>query len=690
MVLLFSLAGLTAMAQAKKPAGKAPTQKELEAMMKEAQQAMNDLDPEAKRMMDSMGFKMPNLNTPIPKVGDKALAKAYEEEMRIVPSKDAARIARIAATPSEAALPGYLSKVNAAVVAKMNATEKAEAEQWYLKMKPQGATAAGNAAIGLWMGSLPVHAIYIMGKTCLDNPGDIDNLNNYSAMLSMMSAEQAAIPLIQLLNKKYPGNSTILNNLGQAWFGLGEIDKANKYLDSAIRIFSYHSQANYTKSLIEESKGNKQAALDAILRSAKLSYNSRKEDRMKKLGHQPSGKDFDFPFPMPQDPLGLEKFNWPTYPMDVYSCITAKEEWETFKNLCQREIDRLQPQYDRVQQQALEEESKRMLNANKGMQSGRADQVFNSLVPPFALQASRKLEYYVNDKDGSMAYRMEKLGKDGAAMLQEIADLATVCEKGHKQVAEKYDPQIGEGRPNPLEAYCNDYNKVSNAFLLEANSKRYSHTRQLLEETRKRLNNMAYYSQYTMFPTMFEAFKLDLKIKWLTTIANQTFETMPLGPFCKPTPPGQEEKKKEGKLQEFDDVACQYVSHSDLGIMEFTTSCSRLEGKLKLGNVEYSRKVDMDRDVLLAASLEVKLGVKKGWEKGPIAAEAGAELSGKVEWDDKSITNWVVKADAGVSVGSNIGHGDKSIEIAGATASFGMNAGPSLTGRGLLGGIDLR
>jgi tetratricopeptide (TPR) repeat protein len=687
---LLMIAG--AMAQTKpksKPAEKAPTQKEMEAMMKEMQQAMDDMDPETKRLMDSMGIKMPGLKT-IPKVGDQALAKAYDEETRLVPPKDAARIASIAPTPAETALPAYIAKANAAVATKLSPAQVAEAEKFYQSAKATAPTATGNAAIGLWMAAIPMQAAWLMGKACADNPADIDNLNNYAAMLTMLSAEPVAIPMLNLLNKQFPKNTTILNNLGQAWFGLGEIDKANKYFDTVIRIYAYHPQANYTKSLIEESRGNIPAAVEAINRSAQKSYNQRKEDRLRKLGQKPSGKNIDFPFPMPQDPLGLEKFGWPAYPTEVYQSIDLQKEWDKFKEMCRKEVDIMKPKYERLLQQAQEEQAARIKKLTSAMQQGASTVDQNLIMPPFALAAARKLDYLVNDKDGGKAYRMERLGKTGAALQMETAELQKQMNKEHEAVREKYDPLIGEGRPNPLLEYCNAMNEVTNKYLAAINPKWEQYNKEYLAELRRNTNDQIYYAQYTMHPTDFEAAKLNAKMGWLGAIADQSFEEGQLGPFCPSSRPGEEKKDNKTKLAEFDDVACQYISHTDLYVMEFTTSCSRLEGKLKLGNIEYTRKVDMDRDVLLAASLEVKLGMKKGWEKGPVAAEAGAEVTGKIEWDDKQITNWVVSADAGVSVGSNLGYGDKSIEIAGANAQIGMNAGPSVTGRGALKGISIK
>jgi tetratricopeptide (TPR) repeat protein len=226
------------------------------------------MSPEEKKMLDSMGVKMPSTKG-IPKFTDKQLADAWEEDTRLVPKKNVAAIAAIPATPTTAALPAFVSNVHNAVTAKLSASEKADAETLYKNIKQQPGITVANASIGFWLGGMPMLATWLMGRACQDEPQNIDHLNNYAAMLSMNGAEHIALPLLNNLNKRYPKNSTVLNNIGQAWFGLGDIDKAGRYLDSAILIYAYHSQANNTKSKIEESKGNTQAAVEALMRSAK-------------------------------------------------------------------------------------------------------------------------------------------------------------------------------------------------------------------------------------------------------------------------------------------------------------------------------------------------------------------------------------------------------------------------------------
>ena len=98
VIILFAASALFAQkTQTEKP----PTQKEMEEMMKEAQKMMGELSEDDKKMMDSLGIKMPDFKNP-PKVSDKQLAKAWEDENRVVPKKDAARIAAISKAVTDA------------------------------------------------------------------------------------------------------------------------------------------------------------------------------------------------------------------------------------------------------------------------------------------------------------------------------------------------------------------------------------------------------------------------------------------------------------------------------------------------------------------------------------------------------------------------------------------------------------
>ncbi|HMP92073.1 MAG TPA: hypothetical protein PKD90_04325, partial [Phnomibacter sp.] len=484
---------------------------------------------------------------------------------------------------------------------------------------------------------------------------------------------------------QYPHNSTVLNNLGQAWLALGEAALADKYLDSALQIFPAHVQAHLAKAKIAESKGNTAKAAEHMEQAMQESYSAEKENALRKYGKKASGKNIKLPGTMPADPLGLEKFNWPAYPSTVKESLPLAEEWQRFKEAISKERSQLQLQ-QQMARKAAEERSAHFMKeaaANAGNPAFDATQ----LAPPFAQAAALKLKYYLDDDYGGLNKSMIRAQNQLLEVRKQVAALGMQRDSIYKALSKKYEPLIGDGRPNPLDEYCQEHTEATNQFLKAANTLLMQAQASYLEVVRKQINNMVYYSQYTNWPEHFEAIKAGAKADWLNQIASQRVEFGELGPFCKQE---KEHNSAHANLSNFDDVACQYHSTLDLVVFEITASCSRLFGKLKLGNVEYTRKVDMDQDKLLAATLEISAGRSIGASKGPVAGEAKAEIKGRLEWNDTRVTNWTVEASAGVSVGSNLGVGDKSIDIAGVTAQIGMNSGPSLQGSGMLRSIQVK
>jgi tetratricopeptide (TPR) repeat protein len=233
-----------------------------------------------------MGIKLPSAKM-IPKVSDKQMADAWENENRVVPKKDANRIAAIPKKVNDGNMKGYLAAVQKKTAELFPANTRAAAEKVYnyIKANSNNNGETGNMAFALWIDGRQQLALLVMGKLIAEDPRNTDHLSNYASMLSMMGAQHLAIPILSNLNARFPNNSTLLNNLGQAWFGLGEIEKAEKYLDSAIRIYAYHPQANLTKAAIEESKGDHKKTVEAVKRSIKHSYSTEKEEKLRQLGH---------------------------------------------------------------------------------------------------------------------------------------------------------------------------------------------------------------------------------------------------------------------------------------------------------------------------------------------------------------------------------------------------------------------
>ena len=185
-------------------------------------------------------------------------------------------------------LVSYVKKIHSEVERILNEKDKAEAIKTYsaLKSEKKSSNDINTIASNLWLAGYPEIALYIMGKECAANIKDANTLNNYAAFLTMKGGEHAALPILQNLNRNFPDNSTILNNIGQAWFGLGDMNNANRYLDSTTMIYKNHSQANVTKSNIQKSEGKIDESIESLRRSLAENYTPRKRSPFKGTGIQ--------------------------------------------------------------------------------------------------------------------------------------------------------------------------------------------------------------------------------------------------------------------------------------------------------------------------------------------------------------------------------------------------------------------
>ncbi|HEY0680491.1 MAG TPA: hypothetical protein VGD17_19550, partial [Chitinophagaceae bacterium] len=375
----------------KKPAqnDKPPTQKEMAEMMKEMQKELDGMSAEEKKMMDSMGIKMPSMKS-IPKVTDKQLADAYNEENAVIPSR---KTKLIAALPkkifSASELNAYLKTTNNSIAAIIKPEAKQMAEkvmQQFKNDKYYGALIA-SAANGMWVAGYKGAAVYLMGKAAEVLP-NADNYNNYAAYLTMTGAAHIAIPVLEKLNSIHKKNSTILNNLGQAWLQLGEAGKAEIYLDSTIMIYAYHPQANYTKCQILEAKGKTAEAIVALKRSLKHSVTKAKTDKLKKLekgNYKPRGYHVPTVYFSSSFNLGLYTALIPKE-YATTAGINIQNHWLEFREQIREEKYRIDAEM-KIAEKKMEMESLKV--AEKGIKQ------HGLILPPYYYKATERFNNYV-------------------------------------------------------------------------------------------------------------------------------------------------------------------------------------------------------------------------------------------------------------------------------------------------------
>lgn len=598
---------------------KPPTQTEMEKMMKEAQMEIDNIDPETLRMMDSMGIKRPTLKN-VPKVNSQQLADAWEAESLLVPKKDLVRIAAIPKTVTDARIVAYITSIQNKAVAFLRPEVKNMADKIYsyIKLNSKNSFEAGNMVMGLWMAGKCEMAYYTLGKICADDPANTNNLSNYASMLSMLGAQHLAIPVLNNLNAKLPKNSTLLNNLGQAWFGLGEIAKAEKYLDSAIRIYAYHPQANLTKAAIEESKGNIAKAIEALLKSIKHSYTKEKEDKLRKLGHEIKIKDLRLPFKPGPDPLGLEKFKRPDYPTSLPELKTLKPIWENFNRECDGRLAQLNKELKEI-----------AANYEKDLKSNKIKFALPLHIKKATLKLNEIKEYYETV--------FKRLGEKHIAFAEDIEKI----KKQHKRAVP--------------EAPCEAHQEAESDFIRTYNARKKAYDEEILKTFRHYFNELTYWSQYTSTDkNQFELVVLNFKIDWLKRLK----EYQPLlSSGYEYLECAKDNKAKPEKLSHFDDVACQYNDTMNLKIIKFTNNCSRMTSEFDFMFLGYVRKDDFERaenDTYMSSTYKIsaEAGVDKAW--GPLKVEAKLAGGVELEFGREGIQDVLLIGEAKAGAGTNV------------------------------------
>lgn len=724
VVMLIVAASISALSQGKQR--KIPTQKELEAMKAKMQKALDNMTPEQKREMQQMGIEMPGAQI------DNALAIARSSKGSVggFPKLDAAKVAAIPPTPSGASLPGFLRDLNAAVAQKLGSELDAQAAELLevLKNETSDPTELGKGATGLWLAGEPEWALLVAGKVCALDPTYADNLNNYAALLTMMDAQHLAVPLLSHLSSQYSGNPTILSNLGQAWFGLGDIRKSEMHLDSAIQRFPMHSQANETKSEIQEEHGDKKGAIESLKKSLESGYTTEKETRLRRLGY-PVG-DVSWPLHIPQDPMGHHRFVLPDFPATIEDCAVLEPQWLEFRENVQKRKAELREKHERAGVEMGNEGHDMWRKRQAALKNGR---VYIE-TGPLQMRAGKKLAHLMSSPDDGMEYRLAKLKETSVRVGKELKALKDTRDARMKTAFKGLDCGNGEGSSGEdLEKCCRKENEINNDYLLASNTLIREMVLDVLKEHSRMDNMQAYFFQYSMPPKMFEWKKLELQLSYLDLLEQISPKFERPGVFCEPKRDSVRPFKPGRGLAEFDEIACKYHSIMNLGILKIETHCSRMTTKIDVGKAKLSFTENLNKNhgilpgSITAGSLDASVGIgTKGIGKwGPVKAEVGADVNLHVEFSDQGITEVVanvsVKAevktdmfDKAEKVGKILKQGeyevenaikymeetgntalfpgvaDKSVSIGGNIGTITINAGRGVITKGGLSGVKMK
>ncbi|MBS1660954.1 MAG: tetratricopeptide repeat protein [Bacteroidetes bacterium] len=198
-----------------------------------------------------------------------------------------------------------------------------------------------GSAIGQWMSDNPVQALLLSMASAQKSPDRILPWNNLAAFYNMTGMEHKAVPILQQLLQRAPGNPMLLNNLGQAYLGLGDIGKAKDYLRQCLAVDEFHPEANRSMAMIAAFDRQYDEAMSYYEKELQIAMRRSSIAQIKKMGRTVDlaairNRRKDIPHRDLFTEIGLEKFHIPDLPRS--SEETAK--WRSERNALLKSISR--------------------------------------------------------------------------------------------------------------------------------------------------------------------------------------------------------------------------------------------------------------------------------------------------------------------------------------------------------------
>lgn len=233
-----------ALAQPKKQ--KQPSQADMNKMMEEAMKAEGMSKEDQEEMKKMMKDVMPALEQYNATMADYP---EFADNKELVPAKKTV-IAKKALTKTEVST--YASGLYTKLMTKADATEAALIKK-VIAQTPKAADISHAAVLAMLQGH-PQAALGLSIKAVMTEPANLNWQNNMAALLTQYGYAEQALPLLQKLKNDLFNNSTVLNNLANAWLNAGQPDSALAYATAAMKVNATHPEAAQVAGVVKESK----------------------------------------------------------------------------------------------------------------------------------------------------------------------------------------------------------------------------------------------------------------------------------------------------------------------------------------------------------------------------------------------------------------------------------------------------
>ena len=596
-----------------------PSQAEIDKKIKDAQLEIEKMkkDPKYKELLKDM----PNLDSMMKNVkGNKPAGTKKKISDTAAFPLDTTNIKLLNSLPirtfNKAELISYLHNLNSILTELLRSRYRTD-----IQNIPDPAVSKAGTGIGLWINREPEKSALVALKGAVLNPDNAVQLNNVGGILTSCGLGVNAIPVLQYVLEKQPGNNMVLNNLGQAYLSLGDDKKAEQYLLQCVKSYNYYPDANLALAYIYNRRGNKSSAIKYAENSLLGAWSEGAHNLLLKL--KPDAKLMDYVRHRYKQP---EIFNFHKYPLlpqcrDTKNAPVLRPQYKAYKEM----LAAVKEKYYELERQETELAKKtvaeKITNANKANKSPHR---------PFGLFATVvATDLWVNEYSDKFL-RFAEYKKNYLAQKEKlIAD----CLAEQKAITAKYKAQKddvaerdGEGSDGSeydelIAKICAEKEVVRNRYLNLIADITEAYQQKAINLYKNYFNDMAFwYYVGSIDDHQYKAAFYSLVSQFLLVLAdiNKTY-------FY--TPCGDKEDNKTGKAKdaEIEDPDC-FLGPAKvklpLGVVNLEISCEayKLEaGEGLIGKIEYDRK---SGDVTIAFGLGGSIP-KVFFEK--FGAEFGAE-----------------------------------------------------------------
>ncbi len=547
----------------------------------------------------------------------------------------------------------------------------------YVKQKKLTQTKAiSNAALAAWLQKTPTASLYLYSMAVVSNLSDGLAANNFSAFLIMGGLPEKSIPVLEYWNKQKPGEATLLANLGNAYYRLGDVKNAMKFLQQCVQKDSLHPTANKLLCIMYLKKGDVKKAEEHAKKSITKSYDEEVVTILRQLNNKIKVGEImsRFPaLPAKEFPM-LKRSLLPAMPSQLDNMAHFIIELNAMRQSVSMTIDAISAKYPRAdddgQQQMLKQ----------GLKNG---------ISPMFLKA----QYII--MDGMQNYQEEQI-KEADIFKYNLKALNIPHNAKMKAIQTKYNAQINkleggeagdEDKIQALEkAECIELNTETQAYLTRLSNLVNQHAQRQEYISRKFYRDYANWAPYwepqskSSFPTIERDYLKDISIILSNYPIVSKTECSDYDPLT------EKLTEKQGSLQEWEDEYCaNFKMKYGIGAVKVFATCNSWGvegGEGVVGDLEVKYSDDGSFE-----DFTIGAGFGETWNVGKenfAGIEASASIKEFIKFGKSKSTNaWEVK-DFGlkseITLEGRLGKVSSEIKILEISAS--VNAGINV------GGVD--